>query len=88
MEEINKTIDNTPWPGCGERENTHSLFMGMRMGAATLEISMENPQEKIKVKTNLPYDPDIPPLHIRPEDSHPTHRYLLSHVHCCPSHHS
>ena len=43
-----------------------ALLVGMQTGAATLENSVEVPQ---KVKTELPYDPEIVLLGIYPKDT-------------------
>ena len=45
--------------------NPHALLVGMQIGAATLENSMEVPQ---KIKKDLPYDPAIALLGIYPRD--------------------
>ena len=44
-----------------EKENPFALLVGMQIGAATVESSMEIPQ---KIKNGLPYDPEIPLLGI------------------------
>ena len=46
--------------------NPCTLLMGIQIGAATLENSMEIPQ---KLKMDLPFDPAIPLLGIYPEKS-------------------
>ena len=43
---INKSTNNKCWRGCGERES-FALLVGMQIGIATVENSMEFPQ-KIK----------------------------------------
>ena len=42
-----------------KKRNPFALFVGMQIGAATVESSMEIPQ---KLETDLPYDPGIPLL--------------------------
>ena len=44
--------------------DTFALLVGMQIGAATVEGSMELPQ---KLKMELPYDPAIPFLGIYPK---------------------
>ena len=46
MVTINKSTNNMCWQGCGEG-NSFALLVGMWIGAATMEGSMEIPQ-KIK----------------------------------------
>ena len=45
--------------------NTFALLVGMQIGAATVESSMEIPQ---KLKMDLPFDPAIPLLGIYPKE--------------------
>ena len=45
--------------------NPFALLMGMQIGAATVESSMEIPQ---KLKMDLPFDPVIPLLLIYPKE--------------------
>ena len=47
------------------KRNPFALMVGMQIGAATLEKSMEVPQ---KLKIELPYDPAIALLGIYPRD--------------------
>ena len=44
-----------------EKGNPFALLVGMQIGAATVESSMEIPQ---KLKMDLPFDPALPPLRI------------------------
>ena len=46
--------------------NPLALLVGIQIGAATLENSVEVPQ---KLKIDLPYDPAIPLLGIYPRDT-------------------
>ena len=45
MAKINKSGNDRCWQGCGETGNPLTLLMGMQAGAATLENSMEVPQD-------------------------------------------
>ena len=47
------------------KRNPHSLLVGLQIGTATMENSMEVPQ---KTKTYLSYDPAVPLLRIYPKD--------------------
>ena len=46
--------------------NPFALLVGMQIGAATVESSMEIPQKKLKL--DLPFDPAIPLLGIYPKE--------------------
>ena len=52
MASIQKSTNNKCWRGCGE----NTLLVGMWIGTATIEKSMEVPQ---KTKIKQPYDPVI-----------------------------
>ena len=71
----NNTGNNRYWPGYGERRTLLlTLLVGMQIGAATLENSMEVPQKKVKKqkqtnKQNLPCDPAIALLGVYPKDT-------------------
>ena len=49
-----------------KKGNPLTLLVGMQAGTATLENSMEVPQEVLKIE--LPYDPTIALLLIYPKD--------------------
>ena len=59
MTAIKKSTNNTCWRGYG---NPLTLFLGIYIGTATTENSMEIPQ-----KLEFPYDPVIPLLGIYPD---------------------
>ena len=40
---IKKSTDNKCWRGCGEKENSLALLMGMQIDTATMEDGMEIP---------------------------------------------
>ena len=42
---IKKSTNNKCWRGCGEKGTFLHLLLGMYVGAATVENSMEAPQE-------------------------------------------
>ena len=42
---INKSTNNKGWRGCEEKGNPSALLVGMQTGAATVENSLEFPQE-------------------------------------------
>ena len=52
MSIIFKSINNKCWRGCAEKGAPYALLVGMQVGAATVENSMEFPQ-KIKNGTAL-----------------------------------
>ena len=52
MANINNSGNNRCWQGCGERGSFFALLVGMHAGAATLENSMEVPQNT-KNRTTL-----------------------------------
>ena len=62
---IKKSTNNTCWRGCGKKENTLTLLMGMQTSTATMENSVESP---LKLGMKAPYDPAIPLLGINPEE--------------------
>ena len=41
---IKKSTNNKCWRGCGEKMNPPTLLVGMEIGAATMENSVEVPQ--------------------------------------------
>uniref|UniRef100_A0A9L0S687 Uncharacterized protein n=1 Tax=Equus caballus TaxID=9796 RepID=A0A9L0S687_HORSE len=49
---ITKTKNNKYWKGCGEKENPHTLLVGMQNGAATMGKSRETSQ-KIKNRNTI-----------------------------------
>ena len=67
------------------KKNPPTLFVGMQIGAATVENSMRFPK---KLKPELPYDPAIPLLGIylekKPKQTRNTNskRYMHPSVHC------
>lgn len=61
--------------------NTYSLLVGLQIGPATLEISVENHQ-KCKNKSSL-WLRNTTPWHVVKWTNILFHRYLLSHVHFC-----
>lgn len=64
--------------------------MGMLIGPATIDNSMEFLVFPQKLKTELPYDPGIPFLDIYPNEMKTglSKIYLQSHVHCSIIHNS
>ena len=54
------------WARMQRKKNPFALLVGMQIGAATLENSMEGPQ---KIKIELPYNPAIALLGIYPNDT-------------------
>ena len=50
-----------------KKGNPHTLLVGMQIGVATLENSVELPQKKLKIE--LPYDLAIALLSIYPKDT-------------------
>ena len=40
---IKKSINNKCWRGCGETVMPPTLLVGMQIGTATMEISMDGP---------------------------------------------
>ena len=62
---INNSGNNRCGQRCGERGNPLPLLVGMQTGTATLENSMEVPQN---IKNELSYDPEIALLGIYPKD--------------------
>ena len=40
---VKKPTDNKCWRGCGEKENSLALLMGMQIDTATMEDGMEIP---------------------------------------------
>ena len=51
------------------KENPSALLVGMKIGAATVENSVEFPQKKHNpLKMELPFDPAIPLLGIYPKN--------------------
>ena len=53
---INKSINSKCWPGCGERGTLLYCCLGMQIGTASVESSMEIAQN---IKMDLPFDPVI-----------------------------
>ena len=53
---INKSTNNKCWRGCAER-GTLALLVGMQIGAANVENSMELPQ---KIKSRSAFRPSDP----------------------------
>ena len=51
--------------GMQRKKNISTLLVGLQIGTATMENSMEVPQ---KLRIDLPYDPAIPLLGIYPKD--------------------
>ena len=49
--------------------NPHTLLVGLQIGTAAVENSMEVSQKKLR--TDLPYDPAIPLLEIYPKNLKP-----------------
>ena len=49
---VKKTRDNKCLHGCGEKGTLGTLLMGMEIGVATMENSMEVPQE-MKNRTTM-----------------------------------
>lgn len=60
MEKTSGITGNKCWKGCEGKGNPHSLWVGLPTTAATMEISVENPQ---KAKINHPQD-SATPLHL------------------------
>jgi len=48
---LRETRNNKGWRGCGERGNPCALLVGMQIGVATMEKSMEVPQKIKNIKT-------------------------------------
>nr|KAF6418909.1 hypothetical protein HJG63_008904 [Rousettus aegyptiacus] len=42
---INRTSNNKCWRECREKRNSHTLLVGLQIGTATMENSMEFPQK-------------------------------------------
>ena len=42
---INRTSNKKCWRGCGEKRKPHTLLVGLKIGTATMENSMEVPQK-------------------------------------------
>ena len=61
---INKSTNDKCLQGCVEKGTLDALLVGMQIGTATVESSMELPQ---KLKMELPYDPAIPLVGIYPK---------------------
>ena len=60
---INKSTNNKCWQGCGESgRNSFVLLVGMQIAIATMERS----RVVLKIKKDLPFDPEIPLLGIYP----------------------
>ena len=49
---IKKNTNNKCWQGCGKKENPGTLFVGIQIGVATVENSMEFSPQKIKKTKN------------------------------------
>ena len=54
--QLKSKTQETSWWGYGKKRHPLALLVGMKIGAATVENSMEVPQ---KVKIELPYDTAI-----------------------------
>ena len=62
---INKSTNNKCWQGCGESgRNSFVLLVGMQIAIATMERS----RVVLKIKKDLPFDPEIPLLGINLKD--------------------
>ena len=77
---ISKSTKNKCWPRRGQGENPCTLLVGIQIGAAAVESSMELLQ-KIKNGTELPYDPVIPLLGIYPKETQNTN--LKEYMYLC-----
>ena len=68
-----------------DKEEPHSLLVGMKIASATLGIIKELSENH---HINVPYDPATPRLGICPGRDRLLGRYLLTDAHCCPIHSS
>ena len=76
---IKKSTSNKCWRGCGEKGNPLTLLVGMYVGVATMENSMEVPQ---KTKNRITISSSNPtPGHITRQNSN-SKRCMHPYVHC------
>ena len=74
MTKINKAGNNKYCRGCGQRGSPLTVLVGMQVGAATLENSVEIPQ---KIKIRLTYDLAIALLGIYPKETDVVKRRVI-----------
>ena len=84
---ITKTKNKKCWRGCGENGNPHTLLVGMQIGTATMENSMEISQ-KIKNRNTIRPSYSTTGYLSKELEINNSKRLMHPYVHCSTIHNS